>query len=146
MSSVIWSISPRACSTSAGTSSPGSAVVSRSVRSRASGCAQLVRDRRGETGAKLLVRGEVAFAREVDEALAPAADLVRNDERDDSALARQEVCRERLALTQAVDRLARAPARVEHAIRVVEHDDRLAALLDEHSPPDRVGVRHVTRF
>ena len=37
MSSVIWSISPRACSTSAGTSSPGSAVVSSRVRSRASG-------------------------------------------------------------------------------------------------------------
>jgi predicted dinucleotide-binding enzyme len=37
MSSVIWSISARACSTSAGTSSPGSVVVSRMVSNRASG-------------------------------------------------------------------------------------------------------------
>ena len=51
-----------------------------------------------------------------------------------------------LALAKAVDRLPSAPARVEHAIGVVEHDDRLAALLDEHPSPDRVGVRHVTRF
>jgi hypothetical protein len=35
---------------------------------------------------------------------------------------------------------------VEHAVGVVEDDDRLAALLDEDPPPDRVGVRHVTRF
>ena len=108
--------------------------------------AQLVRHRRREPRAKLLVRGEVALAREVDETLAPTADLVRHDERDDAALAGQEVSGEALALTQAVDRLARATARVQHAIRVVEDDDRLPALLDEHSPPDRVGVRHVTRF
>jgi hypothetical protein len=35
---------------------------------------------------------------------------------------------------------------VEHAVGVVEDDDRLAALFDERSPPDRVDVRHVTRF
>ena len=34
-------------------------------------CPELVRHRRSEPGAKLLVRGEIAFAREVDEALAP---------------------------------------------------------------------------
>ena len=109
-------------------------------------CAELVRDRRGETCAKLLVCGEIALAREVDEALAPAADLVRDHERDDSALAREKVAREAISFTQTVDRLARAPARVKHAIRFVEHDDRLPALLDEHSSPGRVGIRHVTRF
>ena len=105
-----------------------------------------MRHRRGETRAKLLVRGEIALAREVDEALAPAADLVRDDERDDAALAGEKVGRERLSFTQTVDRLARAPARVQHTIRVVEHDDRLPALLDEHPSPRRVGIRHVTRF
>jgi len=35
---------------------------------------------------------------------------------------------------------------VQHAIRVVEHDDRLSALFDEHSTSGRIGVRHVTRF
>ena len=59
---------------------------------------------------------------------------------------RQEIRRQGLALAQAVDRLPRPAARKQDAIRVVEDDDRLAALLDEHPPPGRVGVRHVTRF
>ena len=108
--------------------------------------AQLVRHGGREAGTKLLVRGEVALAREVDETLATTADLVRHDERDHAALAGEEISGEALALTQAVDRLARATARMQHAIRVVEDDDRLPALLHEHSPPGRVGVRHVTRF
>ena len=97
-------------------------------------------------GAQLLVRGEVALAREVDEALAPAANLVRHDERDHTALAGEEVRRQGLALAEAVDGLPSPAARMEHAVGVVEDDDCLAALLDEHASPDRVGVRHVTRF
>ena len=45
---------------------------------------QLVRDGGSEPRAELLVRGEVALAREVDEPLAAAAHLVRHDERDDA--------------------------------------------------------------
>ena len=52
----------------------------------------------------------------------------------------------RLALAEAVDRLARTAAREQDAVGVVEHDDGLAALLDEHPAPDRVGVGHVTPF
>ena len=73
MSSVIWSISPRACSTSAGTSSPGSVVVSSSGEQPRERRPQLVRDGGREPRAQLLVRREVALAREVDEPLAPAA-------------------------------------------------------------------------
>ena len=105
-----------------------------------------MRDGGGEARAELLVGGEVTLAREVDEALAAAAGLVRDDERDDAALARQQVGREPLALAQPVDRLASPPAREQDAIRVVEDDDRLTALLDERPPSDRVGVGHVTRF
>ena len=105
-----------------------------------------MRDSRGEAGAELLVCGEVTLAGEIDETLAAAADLVRDDERNDTALARQQVGRERLALAQPVDRLASPPTREQHAIRIVEDDDRLTALLDECPPSDRVGVGHVTRF
>ena len=58
----------------------------------------------------------------------------------------EEILRNPLTLPQAVDRLTGAPARVQNAVGVVEHDDCLAALLDENSPPDRVGIRHVTAF
>ena len=109
-------------------------------------CSKLVRDGCREPGAQLLVRGEVALAREVDEALAPAAHFVRHDERDHPALAREEVRRQRLALAEAVDGLPSTAARVQHTVGVVEDDDRLAALLDEHASPGRVGVRHVTSF
>ncbi len=51
-----------------------------------------------------------------------------------------------LPLAQPVDRLASPPTREQHAIRIVEDDDGLTALLDECPPSDRVGVGHVTRF
>jgi hypothetical protein len=35
---------------------------------------------------------------------------------------------------------------VQHAILVVDDDDRLAALLDEHPAADRIGIRHVSGF
>ena len=105
-----------------------------------------MRDGGREPCPELLVRGEVSLAREEDEPLAPAGDLVRDDERDDAALARQQIRREGLALDDAVDRLARAAAREQHAVVVVEDHDRLSALLDERPSPDRVGVAHVTAF
>jgi hypothetical protein len=46
----------------------------------------------------------------------------------------------------AFDRLPRASARQQHEVGVVEDDDRLTALLDESSAPDRVRVGHVTAF
>ncbi len=108
--------------------------------------AELVRDGGREPCPELLVRGEVSLAREEDEPLAPAGDLVRDDERDDAALARQQIRREGLALDDAVDRLACAATREQHAVVVVEDHDRLSALLDERPSPDRVGVAHVTAF
>jgi hypothetical protein len=99
-----------------------------------------------EAGAQLLVRREVALAGEVHKALPAATDLVRNDQRDHAALAREEVGRDRLALAEVVDRLSRPPAREQDAVGIVEDDDRLTALLDERPTPDCVRVRHVTRF
>ncbi len=140
MSSVIWSISARACSTSAGTSSPGSVVVSRSVSSLASGVRSSCETAAVKPARSSSYAARSPCAREVDETLAPTGDLVRDDERDDSALAGQEVRRKSLALAHAVDRLARPAAREQDAVVVVEDDDRLAALLDERPAPDRVGV------
>ena len=101
-----------------------------------------MRDRGREPRAQLLVGGEIAFAREVHEALAPASDLVGDDERDHAALAGEQVRWELRALDEAVDRLARTAARKQDAIVVAEHDHGLAALLDERPAPDRVGVGH----
>ena len=106
--------------------------------------AELVRDRRGEAGAELLVRRQVAAAAQVDEPLAPPTDVVRDDERDDARIAREEALRDPVTLAQAVDRLPRSTARIEHAVVVVEHDDRLAALLEQHA--SACGVRvHLCR-
>ena len=104
--------------------------------------AELVRDGGRETRPELLVGREISFPREVDETLAPTADLVRDDERDDAALAGEQVRGEVLALDEAVDRLARTAAREQDAIVVAEHDHGLAALLDERPASDRVGVGH----
>jgi hypothetical protein len=105
-----------------------------------------VRDGCGETRPELLVRREVAFAREIDQAFAASVDLVRDDEGDHATLAREQVGWQRLALAQAVDGLACPATRVEYAVAVVEDDHRLAALLDEHSSTSGIGVRHVTAF
>jgi len=56
------------------------------------------------------------------------------------------VRRERLALTKVLDRLPSSSAREEDAIRVVEDDDRLTALLEERPASDRVRVGHVKAF
>ena len=101
---------------------------------------QLVRDRGREAGAELLVRGEVAGLGEVDEPLGQAADAVRDDERRTAALAAQERLRQQLAFADPFERLPRAPARRDHAILVVEHDHRLAALLDDHPAAQRVAL------
>ena len=79
-------------------------------------------------------------------AFAASVDLVRDDEGDHPALAREQVGWQRLALAQAVDGLACPATRVEYAVAVVEDDHRLPALLDEHSSTSGIGVRHVTAF
>ena len=109
--------------------------------------AQLVRDGGREARAQLLVGREVTFAGQVDETLAPAAHLVRDDQRDDAALAGEEIRRAARSPSRRPSTACRA-RRLASRTRsdVVEDDDRLAALLDERPPPDRVGVRHVTRF
>ena len=63
----------------------------------------------------------------------PAAHGVRDDERHMPVLAREQPLGHRLAFADPFDRLPRAAAGGEHATLVVEHDDRLAALLDQHA-------------
>ena len=101
---------------------------------------QLVRDRGREAGAELLVGGQVALAREVDEALATPVHLVRHDERDHAALAGHEVGRQLVPFADPLDALARPVAREQDPVRLVEHDDGLPALLDEHAAANRLGV------
>ena len=55
-------------------------------------------------------------------------------------LAREQAVGDLLALLQPLDRLARAAAAGDHAVLGVEDDDRLAALLEQHPAPRRVGV------
>ena len=54
---------------------------------------KLVRNGSRESRAQLLVRRQVALAREVDETLPPSVDLVGDDERDDSHPPGQELLR-----------------------------------------------------
>src|SRR5207248_5011363 len=95
---------------------------------------QLVRDGGGEAGAKLLVGAQVAGRAEVEQRLAAAVDLVRNGERHRAALDPDELRRQRPPLLEPLQRLARAPARADDALLLVQDDDELAALLDQDSP------------
>src|SRR4029450_50719 len=109
-------------------------------------CSKLVRDGRGEPGPELLGGGEVPLAREVDEPLGAPVDVVWNDQRNDPALAAQEIAGQRLALSDALDGLTRAATRENDAVEGVEDDDGLAALLDERAPAYRVVVHAFQRF
>ena len=140
ISSRICSTSARARSTSSATFSPGSVAVSRSDEQPREWRPQLVRDRGREAGPELLVRGEVAAARQVDEPLPAPVHVVRDDERDDPRLAGEEAVGQLHALLEALDRLPCAAAGREDAVLVVEDDDRLAALLEQHPAPRGVGV------
>jgi hypothetical protein len=93
-----------------------------------------------EARAELLVRGQVAAARQVDEPLAASVHVVRHDERDDSRLAGEEAVRQLPTLLEPLDRLAGATAGREHPIVAVQDDHRLAALLEQHPGPRGVGV------
>jgi hypothetical protein len=103
-------------------------------------CPQLVRDGRREARPQLLVGGQVAAAAEVDEPLAAAVHLIGDDERDDPGITREEAVGDLRALLEPLDRLARTTAAGDHAIFRVEHDDGLAALLEEHPAAGRVAV------
>ena len=140
MSSVICATSPVACAMSA------SDVLARErgrLQQRQQPCErrpQLVRDGRGEPRAQLLVRGEVSGPREVDEALATAVVVERDDERNHPAPAGEEVGRQHWPSRTPSIALARAPARQQDAVVLVEDDDRLPALLDERAPARRIGI------
>ena len=101
--------------------------------------AQFVRDGGGEAGAQLLVGRHVADLAQVDDALPPTADLVRDDQRDDSEIAGEQALGHPLPLVDPLDRLAGPPAREQDDIGVVEDDHGLAALFDEGSAA--AGVR-----
>jgi hypothetical protein len=96
---------------------------------------QLVRDGGREAGAELLVRAEVAGVPNVEKRLRLPVHLVGDRDRTPAA---QEVRRQRVAFADSLERLARAAARDENAPLLVQHEDDLAALLDEH--PASLGV------
>jgi hypothetical protein len=86
-----------------------------------------VRDGGGEACAELLVGVRVA-ATDVDEPLAAAVEVVRDDEH---VVAVREPRRSREALGQPVDRLASAPAGGDDAVLGIQHDEQLSALLEQ---------------
>ena len=95
--------------------------------------AELVRDRGGEAGAKLLVRRQVAGVAHVYERLLRLADVVGDGERIP-----ENGFRRRLPLRERVEELACAAARRHDPSLRVEHDHDLPALLDED--PAALGV------
>jgi RTX calcium-binding nonapeptide repeat (4 copies) len=103
---------------------------------------QLVRDGRSESGAQLLVGGEVSLSAQIDETLPPAVGVVGHDKGDETTLAGEQAAGQRLALDNTLDRLARPAAGGEDDIALVEHDDGFATLLDERPAPHGVGVDH----
>ena len=88
--------------------------------------AQLVRDGGGEPRPQLLVGRHVADLTQVDDALSPTADLVRDDERDDSEIAGEQAPGHPLPLVDPLDRLAGPPAREQNDVGVVEDDHCLS--------------------
>src|SRR5207248_2046784 len=86
---------------------------------------QLVRDGGREAGAKLLVGAQVAGRAEVEQRLAAAVDLVRDGERHGAALDSDELRRQRPPLLEPLQRLARAPARADDALLLVQDDDEV---------------------
>ena len=96
---------------------------------------QLVRDGGGEAGAQLLVGGEVAGLGEVDEPLLASVDGVRDDERAARSCSRSGLSSSPSRTPS--DWRARRLAASDDAV-LVEDDDRLAALLEQHLAPHRV--------
>ena len=99
---------------------------------------QLVRDGSGEARAQLLVGGQVACLGEVDEPLRTAVDVVGDDERP---LVREQLGAQLLPFADA-ERLPRAAAGGDDDPARVEHDDRLAALLEQHLAAHGVWIHH----
>ena len=115
ISSTIWSISRRACSTSCGHVLAGKAGELEQREQPGERRPQLVRDGGGEARAQLLVGGEVAgLARG-----RRAARCGRRRRRDDERRARSSSSSggSSSSPSRAAERLARAPARGEHAVR-----------------------------
>ena len=90
-----------------------------------------MRDGGGEARSKLFVGGEISRVGEVEQRLVRPS--MRYGTANEWAPASSSG-RERLALADALERLARAPARCDDVAVGVEHDHELAALLDQHSP------------
>ena len=93
---------------------------------------ELVRDGRRETGAKLLVGGQLAGRAQVEQGLFSAVDVVRDEQRLVPAVPLEQLARCRPALGHAFESLARAAAGRNHPVLGVEHEQHLAALFDEH--------------
>ena len=135
------STSSRARSTSACTSSPGSVAVSSSDEQPRERRPQLVRDGGREARAQLLVGGHVAGLAEVDDPLAPAADLVRARSAARSR-GRPRGGRREPARPRRSRRSTAGPAGSRAAtVSASSSDDHgLAALLDQHPGAARVVV------
>ncbi len=97
-----------------------------------------MRHGRCEARAQLLVGGKVAGRTEVDERLPAAVDLVLDLQGVASLTRLEQLLGQHLSDDDALQRLPRAPAGREHPAIGVEHDDVLAAFLDERlGPPAR---------
>ena len=88
----------------------------------------------GEAGSQLLVRGQLAGLREVQQRLLVPVDLVGDRERHASRVGSVRVLGERRPLLDPLERLAGAAAGREHAPVGPEHEHEFAAFLDEATP------------
>ena len=102
---------------------------------------QLVRDGGGESRPQLLVGGELSRLGEVEERLLPARDLVRDREGNPARVDSQELVREDGPLVDSLERLPGAATRGDDVTLLVEDEDDLPALLDEHPPALRLDER-----
>ena len=126
-------------------SSPGSVAISSSDEKPGERCPKLVRHRCRESRPQLLVGGHVADLAEIDDSLAATTDLVRDDQRHDTAVAGQQALGHATPLVDPLDRLTSAPAREHDHVGIVEDDHRLTALLDDGPTAERVRI-HLRPF
>jgi hypothetical protein len=97
-----------------------------------------VRDGRGEARAKLLVGSQLTGSAEVEQRLPPPVDVVGDEQRLVTARAFEELVRNAPAFGDPVQPFASTTAGGDHPVLCVEHEQHLAALLDEH--PGSLGV------
>ena len=84
-----------------------------------------------EARSELLVGGQLAGLGEVEQRLLPSVDVVGHRERDPPGVGAEQALRQGHALLETLERLPGAPARGHDEALCIEHEDDLAALLDQ---------------